>query len=81
MQVPIDPAANTQDRPWLLADLARAINDSGVRIVSAVVSTYGGRAVDSFYIKDSFGFKVTGEGTLPDLERRVREAAQPGGAL
>lgn len=65
-----------QDRPGLLADLARAINESGARIVSAVVSTYGERAVDSFYVKDSFGLKVTGQGTLRALERRVREAAQ-----
>ncbi len=66
-----------QDRPGLLADLARAINDANARIFSAIVSTYGERAVDSFYVKDPFGLKLSGASTIRAMEKRVRAAAQP----
>ena len=41
---------NARDRPALLAGLAAAIHDQGLRIHSAHIATYGERAVDVFYL-------------------------------
>ena len=41
---------NARDRPALLAGLARAIHEQGLRIHSAHIATYGERAVDVFYL-------------------------------
>ena len=41
---------NALDRVALLAALARAIHDCGLRIHSAHIATYGERAVDVFYL-------------------------------
>ncbi len=61
---------NGRDRPGLLYDVTRALIDLGLQISSAMVFTYGERAVDVFYVKDVFGFQVTHEGKL----ERVRQA-------
>ncbi len=61
---------NGRDRPGLLYDITRALFDLGLQISSAMVFTYGERAVDVFYVKDVFGFQVTHEGKL----ERVRQA-------
>jgi [protein-PII] uridylyltransferase len=42
--------ASGRDRPGLLADLARAISDAGLSILSAHIDSYGERAVDAFYV-------------------------------
>lgn len=65
-----------QDRPGLLADLAEAINAANAQIVSAIVSTYGDRAVDSFYVKNAFGLKISGPGAIRALRDRVHKAAE-----
>ena len=67
-----------RDRPGLLFDLTRALERCNVRISSAVISTYGERAVDSFYVKDPFGLKLSSAQKLGRLEREVREAIETG---
>ncbi len=57
------------DRPGLLFDLARGLSDLGLDISSAHIATFGEKAVDVFYVKDSAGKKVTDD----DAKRRVRE--------
>lgn len=57
------------DRPGLLYDVARAIFESGLSISSAIVATYGERAVDVFYVRDGFGHKIV----HPDRQASVRE--------
>ena len=42
------------DRPGLLYDVTHAIFESGLSISSAIVTTYGERAVDVFYVRDGF---------------------------
>ena len=61
---------NGRDRPGLLFEVTQALFDLGLQISSAMVFTYGERAVDVFYVKDVFGFQVTHEGKL----ERIREA-------
>jgi [protein-PII] uridylyltransferase len=51
--------ASGRDRPGLLADLARAISDAGLSILSAHIDSYGERAVDAFYVVDPEARKLT----------------------
>jgi len=67
-----------RDRPGLLADLSRAIDEANVRIVSTIATTYGERAVDNFYIKDSFGLKLSSDSALRAVEQRLQAAAKAG---
>ncbi|HEY0316528.1 MAG TPA: [protein-PII] uridylyltransferase, partial [Sphingomonas sp.] len=69
---------NARDRPALLHALANALFRSQVTIHSAHIATYGERAVDTFYLTDLTGDKITGTARLRTLERRLLAAA--GGA-
>lgn len=66
---------NARDRPALLHDLAHALFQSKVTIHSAHVATYGERAVDTFYLTDLTGDRITGTLRLKSLERRLLDAA------
>ena len=76
------------DRPGLLFDVTRALFESRLSISSAIVSTYGERAMDVFYVRDGFGHKVTHperlkaveDRLLKVLEREPLEAAAASGA-
>jgi [protein-PII] uridylyltransferase len=68
-----------RDRPALLNRLARALFESGLLVHSAHIATYGERAVDSFYVTDLLGDKVTGEARLNALEERLLQAAEDHG--
>lgn len=65
---------DTRDRVGLLYDLTRTLAAVNVNIVSAVVTTYGEQAVDSFYVKDLFGFKITAAAKQKTIEQRLRDA-------
>ncbi len=43
------------DAPGLLHRIGRALDESGVRVRTAHVSTLGAEAVDSFYLTDAAG--------------------------
>ncbi|MDA0220323.1 MAG: ACT domain-containing protein, partial [Proteobacteria bacterium] len=60
-----------RDRLGLLYDLAQALTDLGLSIVTARVATYGERAVDAFYVRDAFGLKVTHETKLADIRKKL----------
>ena len=57
------------DRPGLLYDVTRAIFESGLSISSAMVATYGERAIDVFYVRDGFGHKIIHPDRLAAVER------------
>lgn len=61
------------DRPGLLADLARAVADTGLSIASAHVETAGERAVDVFYVTEADGSPVKRPGTLSLLKAALLE--------
>jgi [protein-PII] uridylyltransferase len=67
---------NARDRPALLNQLAHALFQSRVTIHSAHVATYGERAVDTFYITDLTGDRITQAARLKTLERRLLEVAE-----
>ena len=66
---------NARDRPALLNQLAHALFQSKVTLHSAHVATYGERAVDTFYVTDLTGDRITQPARLKTLERRLRTAA------
>jgi [protein-PII] uridylyltransferase len=66
---------NARDRPALLHALAQALFQSKVTIHSSHVATYGERAVDTFYLTDLTGDKLTATQRLRTLERRLLAAA------
>ena len=63
------------DPVHLLHQLAHTLFQSKVTIHSSHVATYGERAVDTFYLTDLTGDKVSGSARLKTLERRLLDAA------
>ena len=54
---------------------SQALFQSKVTLHSAHVATYGERAVDTFYVTDLTGDRITAPARLKTLERRLRTAA------
>jgi len=65
------------DRPGFLYEVTHAIFESGLSISSAMVATYGERAMDVFYVRDGFGHKVTHPGRIAQVEARIMKALEP----
>ena len=63
-----------RDRPGLLYDITRALFEAHVSISSAMVATYGERAIDVFYVRDAFGHKITHPQRLAAVEARLLRA-------
>lgn len=63
--------AEGRDRPGLLHALASALSEIGVIIRSAHIATYGERAIDTFYLQDAPGYKITDRRRLQSIERRL----------
>ncbi len=61
----------TPDRPALLHDLVTAITEDGIQIMFARILTEKGAAIDTFYLEDGQGRRVTEEAKLDGLKRRV----------
>ncbi len=72
--------AEGRDRPGLLYDLCAAVADLGLTIASAHIATYGARAVDAFYVKETDGSKPSGAARLKAIEARLLAALADGGA-
>ncbi len=66
---------NARDRPALLHQLAHTLFQSRVTIHSAHVATYGERAVDTFYLTDLTGDKISDGARLKGIERKLLGAA------
>ncbi|RME17208.1 MAG: [protein-PII] uridylyltransferase [Alphaproteobacteria bacterium] len=69
---------DTRDRPGLLYDLTRALASANVQIASAVIATYGEQAVDTFYVKDTFGLKFHSEAKQKALRQKLIDAIERG---
>ncbi|EMD83475.1 [protein-PII] uridylyltransferase [Pacificimonas flava] len=67
---------NAADRPGLLYALLRTLFDAKVTIHSAHITTYGERAVDTFYMTDLTGQKLDGSQRLKGLETRLLNAVK-----
>ena len=64
------------DRPGLLYEVTRALFESGLSISSAIVSTYGERAMDVFYVRDGYGHKIVHPARLKSVEERLVKALE-----
>jgi [protein-PII] uridylyltransferase len=60
------------DRLGLLYDITRTFADLGLDVHLAKVATYEGRVVDSFYVRDAVGRKLTDDPEEIDRALRVR---------
>lgn len=69
---------DTRDRPGLLYDLTRTLTGAHIRISSAIIATYGEQAVDTFYIKDAFGLKVSSRSKQDQIRRRLAQSIRSG---
>ncbi|EJF90343.1 [protein-PII] uridylyltransferase [Bartonella tamiae] len=49
----------SMDRPGLLSDLTKTLSDLSLDIASAHITTFGEKAIDSFYVRDLIGHKLT----------------------
>jgi [protein-PII] uridylyltransferase len=59
------------DRPGLLNNLTATLSDIGISIRSAHVATYGEIAVDTFYVQDMPGYKITNKRRQEMIKRRI----------
>jgi [protein-PII] uridylyltransferase len=66
---------NARDRPALLNRLAHALFDNRLMVNSAHITQYGERAVDTFYVTDLLGGKVTDKERLKRVEKALLDAA------
>ncbi len=66
---------NARDRPALLNRLGRALFEAQLMVTSAHVTNYGERAVDTFYVTDLFGHKITNPDRLAAVEEKLLAAA------
>ncbi|HEY5238661.1 MAG TPA: [protein-PII] uridylyltransferase [Rhizomicrobium sp.] len=64
------------DRPGLLYDVTRAMFESSLSISSSIVATYGERAIDTFYVRDGFGHKITHPERLAAVQKKVLAALE-----
>ena len=62
------------DRPGLLHDLALALFTERLSIHAAIITTYGEKAVDVFYVKDAFGLKIDAPRRMDAVEAALMRA-------
>lgn len=67
----------TRDRLGLLYDILRSLQNLGLRVVLTHITTERGAAIDSFYVVNHTGQKITSETTLAELRRALRHVAGP----
>ncbi|MGO1119445.1 [protein-PII] uridylyltransferase [Rhodovibrionaceae bacterium A322] len=65
---------NGRDRPGLLYRLTFAIANQNFIIHAAKITTFGERAVDTFYIHDALGSKITSDSKLDRLRAALLDA-------
>jgi [protein-PII] uridylyltransferase len=64
------------DRVGLLFELTNAISKLNLNIVSAHVTTFGERAVDTFYVKDLTGAQIVAPERQAAIKRRLLEVLE-----
>ncbi len=67
---------SAKDRPALLNRLSRALFESKLMVNSAHITNYGERAVDTFYVTDLIGHKVTSAERRKKVEQALLDAAE-----
>ena len=65
---------NGKDRAGFLYDITSALTQEGLQISAAKITTFGSRAVDVFYVKDSFGLKIIHRAKIAGIEKSLMAA-------
>jgi [protein-PII] uridylyltransferase len=66
------------DRSGFLYTVTSALLQQGLQISAAKIATFGSRAVDVFYVRDSFGLKILHAGKLQTIENKLKQALEKG---
>ncbi len=67
---------NGRDRPGLLYRLTLALARLGLMVDSAQITTFGERAVDTFYVQDALSSKIESPQRLRSVRRKLLEALE-----
>lgn len=59
------------DRPGLLSDVTGAISDLSLDIASAHITTFGEKIIDTFYVTDLVGLKITDPARQKRISKRI----------
>jgi [protein-PII] uridylyltransferase len=62
-----------RDRRGLVHALTAVLTEQDLRIANAKISTFGHRAVDTFYVKDRFGLKVEAEAKVTAIKAALMD--------
>ena len=65
------------DRTGLLSDLTRTIADLNLNIRSAHIATFGEKVIDSFYVLDLVGHKITAQNRKNRIVEALTEVLSP----
>ena len=68
----------TPDRQGLLYDLLRALGKLGINIVLSRIATEKGAAIDSFYLTNNQGERITDPALMQKIQTTVQQAAVKG---
>ncbi|HWA48332.1 MAG TPA: ACT domain-containing protein, partial [Dongiaceae bacterium] len=69
-----------RDRRGLVHALTSVLMAQDLRIANAKISTFGHRAVDTFYVKDRFGLKIEAEPRLKAVRKALMDVLEEGDA-
>ncbi|MCF3639200.1 [protein-PII] uridylyltransferase [Rhizobium sp. TRM95111] len=60
------------DRPGLLSEVASVLSDLSLDIASAHITTFGEKVIDTFYVTDLLGQKITNENRHGNIAARLK---------
>ena len=60
------------DRPGLLSEITAVLSDLSLDIASAHITTFGEKVIDTFYVTDLFGHKITNENRQAHTAARLK---------
>jgi [protein-PII] uridylyltransferase len=64
----------TEDRVGLLYTIAQTLSELKIDVILSKITTEKGAAIDSFYVTEIGGGKLTSQQRLHTLERRLKTA-------
>jgi [protein-PII] uridylyltransferase len=68
---------NARDRVGLLYDILRVLDEQNLHVVSSHIATYGSMAVDVFYVKDAYGYKILHDNKQAQVQQALLQAVEP----
>ncbi|MEM9108222.1 MAG: ACT domain-containing protein, partial [Pseudomonadota bacterium] len=60
------------DRTGLLSEITEVLSDLSLDIASAHITTFGEKVIDTFYVTDLFGHKITNENRHANIVARLK---------